>query len=332
MATIRDVSKESGLSTATVSLALSAPEKVSKKSLAKIQKAIDKLQYSPNMLSQRFRNRRSDTLVVLVPNIANSFFIPVIKGIEAVAHREGFQVLIGDISNSSRREKELINLVETRLADGLIQLSAQSDNLDQLAQKNLLAVCAAGSGGAVFPSVTIDNIAASKAVVDYLISNGHRRIGVIAGPKDNANTHLRLEGYKQSLSAAGITYDPNLVVEGDFRLLSGVNAALHMSSMNADIRPSAVFAMNDEMAIGAMKGFRQRGLSVPSDVSIIGFDNLEMSRYTYPALTTISQPANALGEKSAEILIRQIKGEVMNQLDFLLPYEFIIRDSVVKLA
>jgi LacI family repressor for deo operon, udp, cdd, tsx, nupC, and nupG len=325
MSTIRDVSKEAGLSIATVSRALSAPEKVSKNSLKKVHEAIDKLQYRPNMLSQKFRNKTANCIVVLVPDIANLFFTRVIRGIENIAQKRGFSVLLGDTRDSSQREKEYINLVETRQADGIIQLRPYSADDSALPLPLVKAVNASGCENTPYPTVRIDNFGAAKEVVNYLISIGHKRIGVISGLQNNPHTIDRIKGYKQALAEADITFEPGLVVEGDFTLWSGLNASERFTRME-DI-PTAIFCMNDEMAIGAIKGLKSKGLRLPQDISITGFDDLEVSRYCDPPLTTVAQPAEKVGEKSAELLFQLIDGQTPSQTEYVLPVEFVIRQS-----
>ena len=326
MSTIRDVAKEAGLSTGTVSKALSAPKTVSPKNLAKVQSAIKKLNYKPNMLSQKFRNKRANTIVVLVPDIANLFFAQVISGIEFIAQKQGYSVLLGDTRDDIKREQEFINMVETRLADGIINLRPFIEGDSMLPNDNVIAVSAGGCENTPYPSVRIDNPGASEKVVDYLISLGHKRIGVISGLSKNPHTVDRLKGYKKSLEKAGIPFSEELVFEGDFAYWSGLNASEYFYRMK-DEMPTAIFSMNDEMAISAMKGFINHGVRIPEELSITGFDDRQVSRYLNPALTTISQPADKIGEKSAELLLQLIEGKKPNQTELVLPYDFVIRES-----
>lgn len=327
MATIRDVARESGLSTGTISKALSAPDSVSKKSLAKVRAAIKKLNYKPNMLAQKFRNKQSRTIVVLVPDIANLFFGKVISGIEQVAQQQGYSVLLGDTKDSSEREEEFIRMVETRLADGIINLRPYAANDSILPKEDVIAVNAGSCENTPYTSVRIDNADAANKVASYLISLGHRRIGVVSGLKNNPHTIDRLNGFKAALAQAGIEWDEELMFEGDYKYWSGLNAAEYFTRMKN--MPTAVFCMNDQMAIAAMKGFMNKGLQIPKDISVTGFDDMNVSRYYAPALTTISQPAEKMGQKSAELLLQMIAGEKPTQTEHILPYEFIIRESVV---
>ena len=162
-------------------------------------------------------------------------------------------------------------------------------------------------------------------VINHLVGLGHTRIGVISGLKGNPHTIDRLKGYKQALEQNNIEFDPKLVIEGDFNYWSGLNAAQQFINMSD--RPTAVFSMNDEMAIAAMKGFADHGLKIPQDISVTGFDDMDVSRYVQPTLTTVAQPAEKIGIKAAEMLFELIQQGENNHDEFVLPYEFIIRES-----
>lgn len=323
MSSIRDVARAAGVSVATVSRALTSPEKVSEGSLLKVKNAIKSVGYRPNLLARNFRSARSYAVVVLVPNITNPFFSQVIQAIEDRAQQKGYAVLLGDTRESSKREQEYINRVETRLADGVIQLRPQSMNYTPGA---IPWVTACASRETLGPSVRIDDVAAARIIVDHLIGLGHTRIGVITGPKDNPHTIERLEGYHLSLAAAGIQAEQELVTEGDFTMWSGQNAT-HKFFQMKQRQPTAIFSMNDEMAIGAIQTVRSKGLSVPDDISIAGFDDITYAKYWDPGLTTIAQPAEELGRISMDLLLRIIEGEQLDDQEVVLPTEFIIRNS-----
>lgn len=322
MSSIRDVARAAGVSVATVSRALTNPEKVSESSLKKVQDAIKSVGYRPNLLARNFRSAKSYAIVVLVPNITNPFFSQVIQAIEDRAQQKGYAVLLGDTRESSKREQEYVNRVETRLADGVIQLRPQSMNYTRGAIPWVTACACRDTPG---PSVRIDDVAATQTIVDYLISLGHRRIGVITGLKDNPHTIERLEGYKRSLEDADIEFDRELIAEGDFTMWSGQNAT-HKFFQLKD-RPTAIFCMNDEMAIGAIQTIKGKGLSVPGDISVTGFDDITYAKYWDPGLTTIAQPAEDFGKISMDLLLRIIEGEHLEDQDVVLPTEFIIRKS-----
>ena len=326
MSNIREVSRVAGVSTATVSRALSSPEKVSKEALRKVHKAIEEVQYRPNMMARNFRFARAYTIVVLVPNINSLFFANAIRGIEDIAQQKGYSVLLGDTRDLSKREQSYMNLVETRQADGIIQLRPHRVDLPTPPQ-NIPIINACGCENTPYPSVRIDNSGASKTAIDYLISQGHKRIGVISGLRDNPHTIDRLEGYKLALAQSEIPFEKQLIAEGDFTMQSGLNAVQHFIHMPQ--RPTALFCMNDEMAIGAIHGLKNNNIRIPDDMSIVGFDNIEFAKFSDPPLTTIAQPAEELGKIAMTMLLRKIEGEELTQSENILPYELVVRKSTM---
>lgn len=326
MSNIRDVAKAAGVSVATVSRALSNPEKVSKNSLEKVHNAIKDIGYKPNMLARNFRSAKSYTIVVLVPDITNPFFSEVIRSIEDRAQQKGYAVLLGDTRDLPEREQEYIRRVETRLADGIIQLRPDDGNSPQGSiPDDIACVNACGCESTRGPRVRIDNRGAAKKIVDYLISLGHKRIGVISGLKSNPHTHDRMRGYKESLAQAGIPLDPSLLVEGDFTIWSGLNGSKQFCTMKNP--PTAIFCMNDEMAIGTMQTLKSYNFRIPEDISVTGFDDISYSRYIDPSLTTVAQPAEDIGKQAMDMLLRLIEGEALAQTEYILPVEFILRGS-----
>ncbi len=325
MSSIRDVARTAGVSVATVSRALSAPEKVSSASLEKVRNAIKEVGYKPNMLARNFRSARSYSIVVLVPDIANPFYSLVIRAIEDRAQQKGYAVLLGDTRGTPEREQEYIRRVETRLADGVVQLRPHSEHSKNTVPDDIACVNACGCEFTTGPSIRIDNRGAAKTMVEYLISLGHRRIGVISGLKDNPHAIDRMEGYREALRDAGIPFEKELVAEGDFTMWSGLNSAFQFCHMKK--RPTAIFSMNDEMAIGAIQTFKAQGIRVPEDISVTGFDDIAYAKYCDPSLTTISQPAEEMGKMATDMLLRIIEGEKLTQTECVLPAEFIIRKS-----
>ncbi len=325
MSNIRDVARLAGVSVATVSRALSNPEKVSPESLAKVHKAIAEVGYRPNMLARNFRSARAYAVVVLVPDIANPFYSLFIRALEDRAHQKGYAVLLGDTRGTTEREMEYIRRVETRLADGIVQLRPSSEKNQNNIPADVPCVNACGCEYTTGPAIRIDNRGAAKSMVQYLISLGHKRIGVISGLKDNPHAIERLEGYKEAIADAGIAFEKDLVAEGDFTMWSGLNAAFQFCNMKN--RPTAIFSMNDEMAIGAMQTLKSQGLRIPEDISVTGFDDIAYAKYSDPSLTTISQPAEEMGKMAMDMLLKVIEGEPLSQRECVLPTEFIIRKS-----
>jgi LacI family transcriptional regulator, repressor for deo operon, udp, cdd, tsx, nupC, and nupG len=325
MSNIREVAEIAGVSVATVSRALTTPEKVSAESFQKVQDAIKAVGYRPNLLARNFRAAKSFNVVVLVPDITNPFFSQVIQSIEDRAQQRGYAVLLGDTRESSKREQDYVDRVETRLADGVIQLRPQSMSATR---QTIPWVNACGCEGTPGPSIRVDNIEASKTIVDHLAALGHRRIGVISGRRDNPHSIDRLQGYKKGLEQAGLPFCEELVIEGDFTLWSGQRAASRLFDLKHI--PTAICCMNDEMALGAIQTIKSRGLRVPDDISVTGFDNIQYAKYWDPPLTTIAQPAEEIGTVAMDLLLRIIDGEDLSNLEVLLPTQFMIRQSTAK--
>ncbi|GAB5459004.1 MAG: LacI family DNA-binding transcriptional regulator [Henriciella sp.] len=331
MTNIRDVSQLAGVSVATVSRAFSDPDKVAEKTLKNVRRAAAQLNYTPNSLAQIFRTKKTNTVVVIVPDLSNAFFSRVLSGIEKVASAAGLSLLLANSHDQSEIEKTCIGMVKANRADGIIQLGART--LEMLAQgeatKDIPFVHAIEAPlNGLTPGVGIDNVQAAQSIVDHLIGLGHKRISVIAGQMESEITLNRLEGYKRALAASGIAFSPDRVMHNSFSLKGGAVACESLISSGADF--SALFCMSDEMAIGAMRTLKERGFVVPESVSVVGFDNIEMGEFTSPALTTVTQPARRIGEKAMALLLERLNGQSSQDTHHhLLPAELVIRESAV---
>ena len=332
MVTINDVALIAGVSTATVSRTLSKPESVAKQTRDKVNKAIAQSGYVANQLASNFRRRQSKTIVVLVPNIANSFYAAVIQGIEKVAFENGYRVLLGDTLFRQGRELEYAEMVRQRLADGMICLgrNVPYDERPSVSSTDTPPIVMACEyhGPLPVPSVVIDNLQAAKEMTQYLIEQGHRRIGFISGPDDMPICQARLQGYMDALAQAKIRRTKSLITSGAFVLSEGYKLACKM--LSAQNPPTALFCASDEMAIGAMNAAADLGFRVPEDVSIAGFDDMEVAEYCRPALTTVHQPRTEIGEKAMLAMLNLLNGNGSGELRTVLPHQLIIRSSVDK--
>ncbi len=325
---IRQVARQAGVSIATVSRALTTPDKVSDKTLKKVLAQVERSRYKPNLLARNFRSKRAYSVVVLVPNIANPFFAEIIRGIEQVAQQHGYAVLLGDTEGREDREAYYVGLVETRQADGLIQLHPRLPKAARGANGSLdipLVNACEYIEDAPCPRVGIDNVAAAREMTRYLLDLGHRRIGVVLGPDSSPLTSDRLRGYKLGLRAAKIAADDALIAQGDFTMRSGSAAAEQL--FKARQPPTAVFCFNDEMALGAIRFLKGTGRSVPHDVSVVGFDDIEFASFCDPPLTTIEQPTREIGNKAMSLLFEMLNGAKPEASMHTLPIKLIVRDS-----
>lgn len=305
--TIHDVAARAGVSTATVSRTLAAPDLVSEEARSRVLAAIRVTGYTPNMAARNLRARRSMMVLVVVPNIANAFFAEVLRGIddELVAH--GYGIIIGNLDNLTEREARYVDLVFAGQVDGALLLSGHipAGNGRLMSEAGLpIATICMEIPGSLFPSVMVDDQKSSRRVAEYLVSLGHRTFGYVSGPKGNRNELGRREGFATALAEAG--FDPARISswQGDFMIESGVQAAREFLALPK--RPTAVYAASDSMAISFMKTVMEAGIRVPDDVSVVGFDGIEFSEFVTPTLTTIQQPRNEIGRTGARILIESL--------------------------
>lgn len=325
---IRQVARQAGVSIATVSRALTTPDKVSEKTLKKVLAQVERSRYKPNLLARNFRSKRAYSVVVLVPNIANPFFAEIIRGIEQVAQQQGYAVLLGDTEGREDREAYYVGLVETRQADGVIQLHPRLPKAARGANGSLdipLVNACEYIEDAPCPRVGIDNAAAAREMTKYLLDLGHRRIGVVLGPDSSPLTSERLRGYKLALRAAKIAPDVALITQGDFTMSSGHAAAENLFKIKQP--PTAIFCFNDEMALGAIRFLKSTGRAVPQDVSVVGFDDIEFASFCDPPLTTIEQPTREIGNKAMSLLFDLLNGAKAEPSMHTLPIKLIVRDS-----
>lgn len=316
---------------ATVSRTLKQPDVVSPKTRERVLAAVETAGYHPNLTAVQFRAQRTRNLVVLVPEIANTFFARVISGIQQAAQRAGYGVLLCNTQGDDQIETRYAGLVNSRQADGLIQLRAHDPFLAENRPQPLPMVNACEVLDAPpCPSIRLDNRAAARDMTEHLIGLGHRRIAMIKGPRRSPLTRDRAAGYRDALAEAGLVYDPSLLQPGDFTPQSGYTGA--QALLEHTHRPTAIFCESDEMAIGALQGLKQAGLDVPGDISLAGFDDIEFASYCDPPLTTISQPAEDFGEAAVDMLVAVIEQRPIETPHQTLPYRLLIRDSTAGVS
>ncbi|SHG22605.1 transcriptional regulator, LacI family [Microbulbifer donghaiensis] len=329
MSNIREVARLSGVSVATVSRTLKDPRLVSPQTRERVLKAVEETGYRPNLLARNFSSGKSYAVVVLVPNVANPFFSKVIRGIEQAAQDQGYSVLLGDTQGKPEREHFYAGMALTSQADGLIQLDCRypfaGKDAALAASVPMVNACERIADDASYPVVELDNRSAARAVARHLVALGHRRMGVITGPAASPIVRDRLAGFCEVLRESNLELDEALLVNGEFTLSSGARGAETL--LSAKRPPSAIFCMNDEMAIGAIHQIKKKGLSVPEDISVVGFDNIEFASFTDPPLTTIDQPAEELGRRAMETLLQIIAGSQPQEKRTKLSYELVVRES-----
>jgi len=324
---IREVAQAAKVSVATVSRTLQMPDVVAPATRSRVQAAIERFGYRPNAQARMLRTARTHVIVALVPDISNPFFAEVIRGIEQVAHQNGYSVLLGDTQNSRVREKAYAELLETKQADGLITLMPHIPPVAMARPFPIVNACEYVKDKSI-TSVYVDNEAASHDAVNYLLTLGHRDIAFVTGPMGSPINVDRDRGYEQALQQAGIKRDRRLTAVGDFSVESGIRAVDGLLAKQQ--RFTAVFCSNDEMAIGAMSAVKSKGLKVPQDISVIGFDDIRFARYTDPPLTTVAQPKDELGREAMNMLIELMRGVDVPARKRILPTQLVVRGSTAR--
>jgi LacI family repressor for deo operon, udp, cdd, tsx, nupC, and nupG len=329
--TIRDIAKRAGVSVATVSRTLSAPETVREAKREKVQQAIDEMNYAPNAIARQLRRRRNETIIVIVPEIANPFFSGIVQSIENVAHDLGYRVLLGESQGKQERVDYYADMVATRVADGLILLGSllpsvvRADIAAGIAPKLPLVLACENFAGLDCPSVVIDNVAAARLAVDHLLDMGCKRIATITGPMDNTLSRERLRGYQEAL---GQSVDEAGVAQGDYSIDSGYSAMRQL--LDRGWRPDGLFCANDEMAMGAQQAIRESGLSMPGDIAVMGFDDLRFGAFAAPPLSTIRQPTTELGETAMQMMDAVLHKRPLEQKSVVLLHQLVVRASTER--
>lgn len=321
---ISDVARLAGVSTATVSRALSNPSLVSEATRMAVQGAIATTGYRLNETARNLRHRRTGGIVALVPNLANPFFSQILSGIASVLGPAGYNLLIADTRTAGA--DRLLDYAEPSRADGLIILDGSLSATALTGRVPIVEACEWIPGLAA-PRVKIDNRAAAGLAVNHLADLGHSRIGHVVGPAGNVLSVARLAGYEDALRSRGLPLMQNAIYQGDFSLESGRVVATQWLQQPQDTRPTALFLASDAMACGFIGEVQRHGLSVPRDVSVVGFDDIELIAHISPPLTTIRQPRTAIGQIAAERLLNRLRGGEDTDQDTILPVELIIRAS-----
>mgnify|MGYP001011240683 CR=1 FL=1 len=330
MTTISDVAKAAGVSVATVSRVINGIANVSPETTAKVTKAIQELDYRPNLLGRNLRRTKSERILVLLPNISNPFYSEIVKGIEDVANRNGYSIMLCNTDSDIKREKKYIKMLKTRLADGAILMASEisCEELTELAKEVSMVQCCEYKEGIPVSHVSIDNEKAAYKATKHLISLGHRKIAFIGANNQFLSSNLREKGYLRALSDEGIEPNPDYLCYGDYSYKSGLRNMKKL--LNLQERPTAVFCVSDVMAIGAIRLAMEENLKIPEDLAVCGFDNIHFSWMFTPSVTTIAQPMYDLGCTAMDALIRIIEGKSSEVIHYFLEYELIIRESTVK--
>ncbi len=325
--TIKDVARRAGVSTATVSRVLNSVEVVSEDTRVRVEQAIAELGYRYNALARSLKTQATGLLGHILPSIAGPVAPILARAVEDEARQFDYNVILCNSYDSAEKELANIDILLERRVDGIIFTSPMlPEHLDMVRDRDVpLVIVERRIEITGFPFVEPNNQEAAYDAVKYLIGLGHRRIALILGLKNAMLTEQRLRGYEDALRDSGLPVDPDLIADGDYSRQSGYDAMQRL--LKLDSRPTAIFATNDAMAIGAMQAARHAGLEAPRDMSFIGFDDTS-AELAIPQLTTVHQPLYEIGSLASRMLIARIKGEPEEcPSENILPCHLEIRES-----
>jgi LacI family transcriptional regulator len=327
---MNDVARTAGVSITTVSHVINNTRKVDPVTREKVELAMQDLGYRPNSLARALRSGDTNTIGMIVPDVSNQFFADFSRNIENYGFEENYSVILCNSDNDMKKQSSYVDTLISKQVDGVIFISAgeSSEDLKKLYHYRIPIVVVDRDVELEYADVVLlDNEAAGYEATQYLIQLGHQKIACISGPNDLTPSNARVHGYQKALAENNINFDPAYLVSGDFRFQSGEQAMNQLLSLPH--LPSAVFVLNDMMAIGAFTAIRKAGLNVPKDISIIGFDNILMTTAVTPMLTTVGQPIDEIAKISINHLIQKIKTkeQIAKNQKIVLKAQLIIRES-----
>ena len=331
MVTIKDVARRANVSFTTVSHVVNKTRPVSRDTAARVNEAITALGYLPSELARSLKSSRTRTIGMIVTTTSNPFFGEVIRGVERACFDAGYALMICNTDDVAQRLVAYMRTLFAKRVDAVVVMTsnASPEFFRRLGQIRRVPVVAIDAPRDTVASVfSDDSILGGRLVADFLAAQGFTRIGCVSGPLEHPRMIDRLIGFNAALEASGLRLDPALVRHTAVTMEGGRDAARQLLSGPAETRPQAIFALSDIMAIGLLHGAHELGLSIPGDLSVVGYDDIELARYTFPPLTTVRQPAAEIGAAAARAIIDHLDGDVPLPRAVALQPELIVRQSV----
>lgn len=328
MPTILEVAEKAGVSTTTVSHVINKTRYVSEEVTGRVLQAMDELGYQPNALARSLRRGETNTLGLILPDSANPFFAEISRVIEGAAFQRGYNVVLCNTEGDPRKETIYADVLSQKQVDGMIFVATgeQSESVQTIQRQRLpLVLIDRQIDLAKADTVLTDNRQGGMLAARHLIEYSHQIIGCITGPSHVTPSAERVTGFRQTLEQNGRVLSADLIERGDFSPESGYQAAMKLLQRNP--RPTALFVCNDMMAIGAYRAAHEMHLQIPGDLSVVGFDDIELSSYLIPPLTTIAQPKTEIGQAAVDLLIQRIANRNQPTRQMILPTRLVVRQS-----
>lgn len=331
MSTLSDVAAEAGVSPTAVSRYLNNRIDLPQATRDRIDAAIAKLDYRPNVLARRLSTGRAEAISLVTPDIANPFFAQLAAAVEREAHERGYAVYISSTSGGAGTEIDAIHRMTDSHVDGLIMMTNRVDDgslASLLAGRENVVLLDEDIAGVSVPRVFVENVEGAYAATRHLIEAGHSDIAIIGGPNRLLSVTERLEGYTKAMNEAGLPVRPGRVMLGDYSREYGAAAATVL--LDAPAPPTAILACSDYIAIGVIQAVRDHGLSIPQDLSLVGFDDMAFAELVDPPLTTVRQPVANMGQLAVRHLLALIEGDAPPPPETRLPVQLVTRRSVAS--
>lgn len=332
MSTIKDVAKYTGLSIATISKYINGGNVLEPNRIA-IKEAIEQLEYKPNEIARGLKTSKTMTIGILIPSLENMFFTSIVSIIEDLLQDNGYSTMICDFKEDPLLEKKKLEFLVNKHVDGIVMVSFGGDfsYIKELINKKMpIILLDRMIKGLDCDMVLADNLNSSYKAVEELITRKHKRIGIICGPTNTYTAEERRNGYERVHQDYDVEIDEALIKNGDYTAESGYNSLIDLWKLEE--RPTAVLVTNYEMTIGAIMAINDLQISIPNDLSIIGYDNIQMAKVVKPPLSIVEQPMKEIGTTAAHILLRRLKGDFTDfPAVYRLKTQVHIKDSVSML-
>ncbi len=333
MATIKDVAKLAGVSTTTVSHVINKTRFVAETTQEKVMKAVDELNYAPSAVARSLKCNSTRTIGMLVTQSTNLFFSEVISGVESYCYRQGYTLILCNTGGIYEKQRDYIRMLAEKRVDGiLVMCSDFTEELNEMLNRHTnipKVIMDWGPESSQADKIMDNSEEGGYIATKYLIDNGHTDIACLSGHFDKLACKERILGFRRAMAEANLSVNEDWILEGNFECDTAVLVADKITAMEK--RPTAVFCFNDTMALGLMSRLQQNGIKIPDDISVIGYDNIELAEYFSPPLTTIHQPKRRVGKNAFEILLERIKDKDHEKRIFEMQPELMIRNTVKKL-
>ncbi len=327
--TIRDVALRAGVSHQTVSRVVNHDKSVSPETRKKVEEAIELLGFRPNAIARYMAKGSTRTIACISPNLTDFTFSSLIEGAEAYARSNGYFLMSASAPDAVAFAKLIDQLVKSRRADALLVINPYADDRKNFLPSDVpVVLMGARPRSEGLASVALDDVQGGTIATQHLISLGHTRIAVLSGPLEEDCAQDRTEGYQRAMTEAGIEINPALLYAGDWSATSGQHGVDHLLHVQDGF--SAIFAQNDRMAVGAIHQLQLKGFSIPSDISIVGFDDMPLASYFNPPLTTIHQDTFLIGREAVKLLLQVIEDPALPPQHICFPGDLIIRETTTR--